>query len=241
MGELHLEVIIDRLGTEYQLNPSVGKMRVAYRETITEPSACTYTYDKLTSTTRQFATIRLRVEPYTPVNGELYKIQWHKHPEAKFPTTYAEAIQESLEFALRSGPVRGYLLTNVIIHIDEESCAYDNDSSTASFQACTSIALRKALLSANPILLEPMVHLQATVPDDYIGGTLSDLNANRRAQIQQVSSLSCSSRNTNTKSIVSAIVPLEKMIGYASAIRSLTKGEGSFSITFDKYAPYHEY
>jgi elongation factor G len=240
MGELHLEILQERLRTEYKLEPTIGAMRVAYLESVTQPIEKQFTYDTMLGTDRQYAAIQLRLEPLlyaetvdteTAVNN---LVEWDHVDDKKLPHAFVLAIEEGIKAGLSRGVVSSNRLAYLKVVIDEAGCLYDQDSNANAFRACAALALKAALKDASPVLLEPLMKLEVQAPDRCVGDVLSDLTSQRRAHIQDVGA-SEASGSRQTRSVVHAHVPLAHMVGYATLLRSKTGGEGSFSIAFSKY------
>ncbi|GLD99800.1 hypothetical protein PINS_up008528 [Pythium insidiosum] len=256
MGELHLEIIKERLRTEYRLEPTIGAMRVAYLESISAPVEKTYVHDTMLGTDRQFAQVSLRVMPLlhdgmtdaseqdaasdeTAINNT---IAWRHSADKRLPHAFVLAIEDGLRAAFSRGVLSSNRLAFVGVEVDEDGCAFDTDSNANAFRVAASLALKDALRDAMPRLLEPMMKLEVQAPDRCVGDVLSDLTSQRRAHIQEVGapvgSLDDGTGGSNARqgrSIVHAHVPLAHMVGYATLLRSKTQGEGSFSISFLQY------
>ncbi|KAF0692735.1 Aste57867_16193 [Aphanomyces stellatus] len=240
MGELHLEILQDRLRSEFKLAPSVGKMRVAYRETIASSIEHEFTYDTMLGTDRQFAKISFEIHPrdVDETKDGANRIRWKKPLETttanKFPFAFVQAIEEGIQSGLGRGPMTGYRLGYLDIVMDAQACTFDSDSSANAFRTAGALGLKEALELAGSVQLEPIMLLQVRTPDRCVGDILSDLNAQRRAAIQEVGH--CSSQRMG-RSRIEAHVPLAHMVGYATSLRSKTQGEADFSMQFLKYMP----
>ncbi|CAK4146429.1 unnamed protein product [Aphanomyces euteiches] len=239
MGELHLEILQDRLRTEYKLSPTVGKMRVAYRETIASSTEHVFTYDTMLGSDRQFAKIAFAIHPRDVEASKdgANTIRWKKHEDksrVKLPFAFVQAIEEGLQSGLGRGPQTGYRLAYLDIEVDAAECEFDQDSSANAFRAAAALGLREALEQAGSLQLEPVMLLEIRTPDRCVGDILSDLNSQRRAAIQEVAI--CPSLRVG-RSRIEAHVPLAHMVGYATALRSRTQGEADFSMQFLKYMP----
>ncbi|TMW62010.1 hypothetical protein Poli38472_009503 [Pythium oligandrum] len=243
MGELHLEIIRERLRTEYKLEPTIGAMRVAYLESALDRVEKTFVYDTMLGTDRQFAQIQFTLEPLLHsednVSGEAAinnVVEWQHAPEKKLPHAFVLAIEEGFKAAFSRGVLSSNRLAYLKVVVDEASCQYDQDSNANAFRACAAMGLKDALKEASPVLLEPMMKLEAHAPDRCVGDVLSDLTSQRRAHIQEVGApVDAEGSGRQGRSIVHAHVPLAHMVGYATLLRSKTQGEGSFSISFLKY------
>ncbi|KAJ0396493.1 hypothetical protein ATCC90586_002811 [Pythium insidiosum] len=249
MGELHLEIIKERLRTEYRLEPTIGAMRVAFLESISAPVDKTYVHDTMLGTDRQYAQVALRVTPLLEAVNEAdgpseaaeaainNTITWRHGADKKLPHAFVLAIEDGLKAAFSRGVLSSNRLAFVGVEIDEDACAFDTDSNANAFRVAAALALKDALREATPRLLEPMMKLEVQAPDRCVGDVLSDLTSQRRAHIQEVGAPmgSDDSSARQGRSIVHAHVPLAHMVGYATLLRSKTQGEGSFSISFLQY------
>lgn len=255
MGELHLEIIQDRLRTEYKLNPTIGAMRVAYLESIAQAVDVPYVHDTMLGTDRQFAQLQLHLEPLIDVIGgdtlpsarsgddtddtedEIINnvVEWKNLGAKKMPHAFALAIEEGVRAGFSRGVLSPSRVAFVKVTIDENDCHWDQDSSANAFRVGAVLALKQALKEASPAILEPMMKLEVQTPDRTVGDVLSDLTSQRRAHIQEVGAASIDGTGRQGRSVVHAHVPLVHMVGYATLLRSKTQGEGSFSIQFHKY------
>ena len=226
MGELHLDVILDRLRREFNVGTRVGRPQVAYYETITRPARAEGRLVKQTGGRGQFAVVEIEIEPLASGEGFVFE---NKVVGGNVPRQFIPAV----EAGLRDGLTRGVLAEQPIVDIKVtlvDGKAHDVDSSERAFATAASMALRKAVSQAGPILLEPVMRVEVVAPDDYTGDVIGDLSA-RTASITGIES-----RNGSGQSI-QADVPLAAMFGYATALRSRTQGRGTFVMEFDHYAP----
>ncbi len=226
MGELHLEVAIDRLHREFGVQANVGRPQVAYYETITRPARAEGRLVKQTGGHGQFAVVEIEVEPLPSGSGFLFE---NKVVGGAVPRQFFSAI----EAGIRDGMTRGVIAEQPIVDIKVslvDGKSHDVDSSERAFQTAASMALRKAVAQAGPILLEPMMHVEVVAPEDYTGEIIGELSS-RMASITGIES-----RNGSGQSI-QAHVPLASMFGYATTLRSRTQGRGTFMMEFDHYAP----
>ncbi|ETV77070.1 translation elongation factor G, variant 1 [Aphanomyces astaci] len=241
MGELHLEILQDRLRTEFKLDPSIGHMRVAYRETVGSAIAHEFTYDTVLGSDRQFAKIAFKLTPRDVASSKDDGANHIRHVQpaadtirtTSLPFAFVQAMEDGLQSALGRGHT-GHRLAYLDIELDIGNCAFDSDSSANSFRAAAALGLREALDKAGSVPLEPIMLLNVRSPDRCVGDILSDLNSHRRAAIQQVGQ--CSSLRVG-RSRIEAHVPLAHMVGYATSLRSKTQGEADFSMHFLKYSP----
>lgn len=223
MGELHLEIIADRLLREFKVAANVGKPMVAYRETITEKVRSETLYERQAGGKGQYAKIVVEIEPGEP--GTTFEFENHIEP-GFFPREFIKPVSDGLREAMSSGAIAGY----PIIDIRATLIAADYDealSSELSFKIAGSMALQDAARKAKPVLMEPMMHLEVITPNEYFGAVLSDL-AGRRAKIE-----GHGKRNTNQ--VITAKVPLAEMFGYATILRNLSQGRAIFTMQFSRY------
>jgi elongation factor G len=226
MGELHLDVILDRLRREFNVGTRVGRPQVAYYETITRPAKAEGRLVKQTGGRGQFAVVEIEIEPLPSGEGFVFE---NKVVGGNVPRQFIPAV----EAGIREGMTRGVLAEQPMVDIKVrlvDGKSHDVDSSERAFATAASMALRKAVSQAGPILLEPVMRVEVVAPDDYTGDVIGDLSA-RTASIMGIDA-----RNGSGQSI-QADVPLAAMFGYATALRSRTQGRGTFVMEFDHYAP----
>ena len=225
MGELHLEVLVDRMKREFRVEANVGKPQVAYRETIRKAvERIDYTHKKQTGGSGQFAKIQIAIEPLDTAEGYEFvnKVTGGRVPKEYIPSVDAGA-QEAMEF----GVLAGYPLQGVrVILLDGAS--HDVDSSELAFKIAGSMAFKEGARRASPVLLEPMMAVEVITPEDYMGDVIGDINS-RRGQIQAM-------EERSGARVVKALVPLSEMFGYVGDLRSKTSGRASYSMQFDSYA-----
>ena len=228
MGELHLEILVDRMKREFKVEANVGKPQVAYRETLRKPVARhDYTHKKQTGGSGQFAKIQIALEPL-PV-GEVeggYEFV-NKVTGGRIPKEYIPSVDDGCQEALQNGPLAGYPLTDVRVTL-LDGAYHDVDSSELAFKIAGIAAFKEAAKLAGPVLLEPMMSVEVTTPEDFMGDVIGDLNS-RRGQIQAMDERAGAR-------IVKALVPLSEMFGYVGDLRSRTQGRASYSMQFDSYA-----
>ncbi len=225
MGELHLEIIIDRLRREFSVDSSVGKPQVAYRETLTARVEQEYKYAKQTGGRGQFAHVHLRVEPQERGGGFEFV---DKIKGGVIPREYIPAVQKGVEEAMQSGIVAGYPVVDVQVTVFDGSF-HEVDSSEFAFKTAAGHAFREAARRARPVLLEPVMSVEVVTPEDYMGNVTGDLNA-RRGVIHAM-------EEAPGGKIIRCEVPLAEMFGYATSLRSATQGRATYSMEFTKYAP----
>ena len=225
MGELHLEIIVDRLKEEFKVPVTVGAPSVSFRETITTPFECNYRYVKQTGGKGQFAHTVIRFEPNPGGGFEFVDIT----KGGVIPKEYIPSVQKGLAAAMNKGPFAGYPVVDVkCVLVDGSS--HPVDSSDMAFQLCAQMCFKQAFLKANPVLLEPVMKVEINTPDDYIGNVTGDVNK-RRGRIEAMRRFRKGSQKLD------AFVPLMEMFGYATALRNLTSGRANYSMEFHQYMP----
>ncbi len=225
MGELHLEVIVDRLKTEHKVAVKVGEPAVAYRETITAECNYDYKYKKQTGGKGQFAHISFRLEPNADNGLEFV----NRVTGGNIPKEYIPSVQKGFISAAENGLLAGFPMVDVKFVLIDGSY-HEVDSSEMAFRICTQQALREMIHKAKPELLEPMMKIEINTPDEYMGDIIADINR-RRGKIEKLRRFRKGSQKLN------GTVPLKEMFGYASTIRTLSSGRASFSMEFLRYAP----
>jgi elongation factor G len=223
MGELHLEVLTTRLVREFGVRANVGKPMVAYRETLTAAAEASGQFIRQSGGKGQYGDVRLRVEPNTD-GGIVFE---NLVRDGEIPKEYFPAIESGVTSALENGIVAGYPVVDVKVTVLGGSY-HDVDSSDIAFKAAGSIALREAATKAHPVLLEPVVSVEVVAPEQFVGEVIADLNA-RAGRIE-------GTRMRGDTQIVDATVPLGRMFGYATALRSLTQGRAVYTTQFSHYA-----
>jgi len=226
MGELHLDVLLDRLRREFGVSTNAGRPRVAYYETITRPARAEGRLIKQTGGHGQFAVVELAVEPLPRGAGFLFE---NKVVGGAVPRQFIPAVESGVREGLGRGVLAGHPLVDLKVTLLDGK-AHEVDSSERAFATAASMALRQAVAQAGPLVLEPIMRVEVVTPDDHTGDVIGDLSA-RQASITGIES-----RNGSGQAI-QAHVPLAEMFGYATALRSRTQGRGSFVMEFDHYAP----
>jgi elongation factor G len=223
MGELHLEVIVDRMLREFRVEASVGRPQVAYRETITVPAQAEGRFIRQSGGRGQFGDAYVRVEPLGPSDGVEFV---NGVTGGAIPKEYISAVEAGVREAAESGPVGGYPLVGLKVTVYDGSY-HAVDSSEMAFKIAGSMALRQAVEKAQPILLEPIMKVEVVAPEEFLGDVLGDLSS-RRGHIIGIEARSPSQ-------VIRAEVPLAEMFGYATTVRSLTQGRAGHSMEFDHY------
>ena len=227
MGELHLDIIVDRMRREFKVEANVGKPQVAYRETIRKTvEKVDYTHKKQTGGSGQFAKVQVTFEPLESTEGELYEFE-NKVTGGRIPREYIPSVDAGIQDAMQVGVLAGYPLVGVkAILLD--GAYHDVDSSEMAFKIAGSMVLKEGAKRANPVLLEPVMKVEVRTPEEYMGDVIGDLNS-RRGMIQQMDDA------TGVK-VIQALVPLSEMFGYVGDLRSKTQGRAVYSMQFDSYA-----
>jgi len=222
MGELHLEIIVDRMKREFNVGANVGKPQVAYRETIRNIAEADYTHKKQTGGSGQYARVKLRVEPLPGVEYEFV----NEIRGGSIPKEFISAVEKGAAEALEHGVLAGYPMSNIKIVVFDGDY-HDVDSSEMAFKICSSICFKEAARKAKPVLLEPVMRVEVVVPDEYMGSVNGDL-ISRRGRLEGTEIL-------GSTHIIKSMVPLSEMFGYATELRSRTQGRGAFTMHFGRY------
>ncbi|MEU1803951.1 elongation factor G [Streptomyces sp. NPDC019937] len=224
MGELHLDVLVDRMKREFKVEANVGKPQVAYRETLRKAvERYDYTHKKQTGGSGQFAKVQIALEP---LEGDGYEFE-NKVTGGRIPREYIPSVDAGCQEAMEFGVLAGYPLTGVKVVLLDGGY-HEVDSSEMAFKIAGSMAFKEAARKASPALLEPMMKVEVTTPEDYMGDVIGDINS-RRGQIQSM-------EDRSGAKLVIGLVPLSEMFGYVGDLRSKTSGRASYSMQFDSYA-----
>ena len=226
MGELHLDIIVDRIKREFRVQANVGRPQVAYRETITRPTKVEGRFVRQSGGRGQFGHVWLEMEPNESGEGVEFE---NRIVGGVVPREYIPAVEKGVREALDSGVLAGYPVVDIKVALVDGSY-HDVDSNEMAFKIAGSMAFKEGQRRGNAILLEPMMHVETVVPEEYVGDVVGDFSS-RRGNIEGMQSRS------NGASTVTASVPLSEMFGYATDIRSMTSGRGTFSMQFEKYSP----
>lgn len=224
MGELHLEIIVDRLLREFKVEANVGNPQVSYRESITKPAESDMRYARQSGGRGQYGHVKIKVEPGEEGSGYIFE---NKIVGGAIPKEYIGAVNEGIEEALKSGILGGYEVLDVKVVLYDGSY-HEVDSSEMAFKIAGSMAIKDALKKGNPQLLEPTMKVEVTVPEEYMGDVIGDINS-RRGQVEGMELVAGAQ-------VVRAYVPLGEMFGYATSLRSNTQGRATYSMQFDHYA-----
>ena len=227
MGELHLEILVDRMRREFKVEANVGKPQVAYRETLRRAvEKHDYTHKKQTGGSGQFAKVQISVHPLPADSAVAYEFD-NKVTGGRIPKEYIPSVDAGCQDGLNSGPLAGYPLVNVKVTL-LDGAYHDVDSSELAFKIAGLQAFKEAVRMADPALLEPIMSVEVITPEDFMGDVIGDLNS-RRGQIQSMDERAGAR-------VVKALVPLSEMFGYVGDLRSRTQGRASYSMQFDSYA-----
>ena len=227
MGELHLEILVDRMRREFKVEANVGKPQVAYRETLRKPlPRHDYTHKKQSGGSGQFAKIQIALEPILDAQDVHYEFV-NKITGGRIPKEYIPSVDAGCKEAMAAGPLAGYPLVDVRVTL-LDGAYHDVDSSELAFKIAGIAGFREAAKLAGPVLLEPVMSVEVVTPEDFMGDVIGDLNS-RRGQIQSMDERSGAR-------VVKAVVPLSEMFGYVGDLRSRTQGRASYSMQFDSYA-----
>ncbi len=227
MGELHLDILVDRMRREFKVEANVGKPQVAYRETIRKPvEKYEYTHKKQTGGSGQYAKVQVSFQPLDTADGAMYEFD-NKVVGGRVPREYIPSVDHGIQDALQLGVLAGYPLVGIKATL-LDGAAHDVDSSEMAFKIAGSMVAKEALRKADPVLLEPMMAVEVRTPENYMGDVIGDLNS-RRGHIQAMDDISGAK-------VVRALVPLSEMFGYVGDLRSKTQGRANYTMQFDSYA-----
>ncbi|MGW6624143.1 elongation factor G [Nocardia sp. NPDC055002] len=228
MGELHLEILVDRMKREFRVDADIGAPRVAYRETITAAvDLFEYTHRKQQGGHGQFAKVVIALEPHVADDDAIYEFE-SRVTGGRVPREYIPAVDAGAQDALRVGTLAGFPLVNVKVTL-LDGAAHVQDSSELAFRLAGAAAVRAALARAKPVLLEPVMAVEVVTPEEYVGEVIGDLNA-RRGRVTELT-------ERGGAHIIRALTPLQEMFGYIGDLRSKTRGRANYSMVFDSYAP----
>ena len=235
MGELHLEVLVDRMKREFGVEATVGAPQVAYRETINKEIDIEEKYSKQTGGRGQYGHVLMKVRPLSQelkegddtTEGVDYNFS-NKVVGGKIPNEFIPAVDKGVKEAMKKGIVAGYPMVDIEVELYDGSY-HDVDSSEFAFKAAGSLAFQKAAKRANPVLLEPIMKVEITTPEDYLGDVMGDVSS-RRGMIEETT-------DRGTAKVIRAMIPLSEMFGYVNDLRSKTQGRANYSMEFEKYEP----
>ena len=225
MGELHLEIIVDRLLREFKVDANVGKPQVAYRETIRKKVENEHKFVRQTGGRGQYGHVLLRVEPLPPGGGFEFK---DEVKGGTVPREYIPAVEKGVKEALESGVMAGYPVVDIRVALYDGSY-HEVDSSEMAFKIAGSICFKEACQKASPVILEPIMAVEVVVPEDFMGDVIGNLSG-RRGKIQGM-------EPRGGAQVISSEVPLKEMFGYATELRSMTQGRATYTMQFAHYEP----
>ena len=227
MGELHLDILVDRMRREFKVEANVGKPQVAYRETIRKSVLkYDYTHKKQTGGSGQYAKVQVSIEPLDTAEGTMYEFE-NAVTGGRVPREYIPSVDAGIQDAMQYGVLAGYPLVGIKATL-VDGAAHDVDSSEMAFKIAGSMVLKEAVRKADPVLLEPVMAVEVRTPEDYMGDVIGDINS-RRGHIQSM-------EDAAGAKVVRALVPLSEMFGYVGDLRSKTQGRANYSMQFDSYA-----
>jgi elongation factor G len=223
MGELHLEIIVDRMKREFKVEATVGAPQVAYRETITRTVEQDYTHKKQTGGSGQFARVKIRFEPLPAGSGFLFE---NDVVGGSVPREYVPGVEKGLKAAKESGVIAGFPMIDFKATLID-GAYHDVDSNVLTFDIASRACYREGVPKAGPKLLEPIMRVEVVTPEEYMGDVIGDLNS-RRGQIGSMDS-------RGNARVIGAMVPLANMFGYVSTLRSMSQGRAQYTMHFDHY------
>jgi elongation factor G len=224
MGELHLDIIVDRMKREFKVEANVGAPQVAYRETVSKRADVDYTHKKQTGGSGQFARVKLTIEPNEQGKGFEFE---NKVVGGNVPKEYIPGVAKGVQSVVDAGVLAGFPILDVKVTLTD-GAYHDVDSSVMAFEIASRAAFREGALKAGPKLLEPMMKVEVVTPEDYVGGIIGDLTS-RRGQVR-------GQETRGNAAVISAMVPLANMFGYVNTLRSMSQGRAQFTMQFDHYA-----
>jgi len=225
MGELHLDILVDRMKREFKVEANIGAPQVAYRETISRATEIDYTHKKQTGGTGQFARVKLEITPTEP--GEGYSFE-SRIVGGAVPKEYVPGVEKGIKSVMESGPLAGFPVIDFKVAL-VDGAYHDVDSSVLAFEIATRAAMREGLKKAGAKLLEPIMKVEVVTPEEYTGGIIGDLTS-RRGQVQ-------GQDTRGNANVINAFVPLANMFGYINNLRSMSSGRAQFTMQFDHYEP----
>ena len=222
MGELHLDIIVDRMRRDFKVEANIGAPQVAYRETITKPAEVSYTHKKQSGGAGQFAKVEIIFEPNTENDFEFVS----KIVGGSVPKEYIPGVQKGIEQIKETGIIAGYPVINFKATL-VDGAFHDVDSSVMAFEIAAKAAFKEGMAKASPVLLEPMMSVEVITPEEYMGDIIGDLNS-RRGQVSGMEA-------RGNAQVVNAKVPLANMFGYVNNLRSMSQGRAQFTMIFSHY------
>ena len=223
MGELHLDILVDRLKREFKVEANIGAPQVAYRETITKAADVDYIHKKQSGGAGQFARVKMTVEPSEPNEGFVFT---SSVVGGNIPKEYIPGVEKGIKSVMTSGILAGFPMLDVKVEVTD-GAYHDVDSSVLAFEIAGRAGFREALGKASPKLLEPIMKVEVVTPEDYMGDVIGDLNS-RRGQV-------VGTENRGVVTVINAMVPLANMFGYVNNLRSMSQGRAQYTMEFDHY------
>jgi elongation factor G len=223
MGELHLEIIVDRMKREFKVDANVGAPQVAYRDTITRPAEIDYTHKKQTGGAGQFARVKIRFEPLPPGSGFVFE---NSVIGGAVPKEYVPGVEKGLRASTETGVLAGFPVIDLKADLID-GAYHDVDSSVLAFEIASRAAFKEGVMKAAPKLLEPIMRVEVVTPEEYMGDVIGDLNS-RRGQVTGMDS-------RGNARVINAMVPLANMFGYVNNLRSMSQGRAQYTMHFDHY------
>ncbi|MYZ49665.1 elongation factor G [Propylenella binzhouense] len=224
MGELHLDIIVDRMKREFKVDATVGQPQVAYRETLTQVAEIDYTHKKQTGGSGQFARVKIRFEPQEPGAGFAFD---SKVVGGSVPKEYVPGVQKGIESVMNNGVIAGFPMVDIKATL-LDGAYHEVDSSVLAFEIASRAAFREGAQKGRPVLLEPIMKVEVVTPEEYTGSVIGDLNS-RRGQVQ-------GQEMRGNAVVVNAMVPLANMFGYVNTLRSMSQGRAQYTMQFDHYS-----
>jgi elongation factor G len=224
MGELHLDIIVDRMKREFKVEANVGAPQVAYRETLTKTSNVDYTHKKQTGGSGQFARVKMIIEPGEAGEGYMFE---NKVVGGNVPREFIPGVEKGVQSVIDAGILAGFPILDVKCTL-VDGASHDVDSSVMAFEIASRAAFREGALKAAPKLLEPMMKVEVVTPEEYVGGIIGDLTS-RRGQVR-------GQEARGNATVINAMVPLANMFGYVNTLRSMSQGRAQFTMQFDSYS-----
>jgi elongation factor G len=228
MGELHLDILVDRMRREFKVEANIGAPQVAYRETISVPITHTYTHKKQTGGSGQFAEVKLDIQPTAPGEGFSFE---SKIIGGTVPKEFIPGVEKGIKSVMDSGPLAGFPVIDFKVALVDGKF-HDVDSSVLAFEIASRMCMREGLKKAGAKLLEPIMKVEVVTPEEYTGGIIGDLTS-RRGMVQ-------GQDTRGNANVINAFVPLANMFGYINTLRSMSSGRAQFTMQFDHYEPVPE-
>ena len=224
MGELHLDILVDRMKREFKVDAQIGAPQVAYRETISRKEEIDYTHKKQSGGSGQFARVKLTIEPGEPGAGFEFS---SSIVGGSVPKEYIPGVEKGVQSVMTSGPIAGFPMVDIKVELTD-GAYHDVDSSVLAFEIASRAGFREGCQKAGPKLLEPMMKVEVVTPEEYMGDIIGDINS-RRGQIS-------GTEPRGVVNVINAMVPLANMFGYVNNLRSMSQGRAQYTMVFDHYS-----